>query len=225
MLRLGGSTLARAALRAQRFNGCHGVAVALSRSSVVVCDALVLPGQRRGLSSSSTSTNSATQPELVYQAPMARAVRLMKGVSVTSCALTLVGMPALCVLSEQSASIIGKWAMCGTIMLFGLGTTSLYHVLFKPYVMRMWIDRSENRVTAETVTLFARLTTTDFALGDVTRPPKSMHPMISFRAGEKDYFIHPECLQDDDLVKVFMGEDFKVHRATVDKEDESTHDL
>ncbi|KAJ0409685.1 hypothetical protein ATCC90586_007474 [Pythium insidiosum] len=170
--------------------------------------------------SSTPSQSESTEPELVYQAPMARAVRLMKGVSVTSCALTLVGMPALCVLSEQSASVIGKWAMCGTIMLFGLGTTSLYHVLFKPYVMRMWIDRSENRVTAETLTLFARLTTSEFPLSEVTRPPKSMHPMISFRALEKDYFIHPECVQDDELVKAFMGSDFKVHRPVTDKEDD-----
>ncbi|KAJ0404521.1 hypothetical protein P43SY_001621 [Pythium insidiosum] len=163
------------------------------------------------MSSTPTATES-TEPELVYQAPMARAVRLMKGVSVTSCALTLVGMPALCVLSEQSASVIGK--------LFGLGTTSLYHVLFKPYVMRMWIDRSENRVTAETLTLFARLTTSEFPLSEVTRPPKSMHPMISFRALEKDYFIHPECIQDDELVKAFMGSDFKVHRPVTDKDDD-----
>lgn len=44
----------------------------------------------------------------VYQAPMSRAVRLMKAVSVTSCTLTSIGMPVLCVLSEQDTSTIGK---------------------------------------------------------------------------------------------------------------------
>lgn len=48
------------------------------------------------------------EPVLVYEGPMARAVRLMKGVSVTSCILTSIGMPTLCVISEQSASMVGK---------------------------------------------------------------------------------------------------------------------
>ena len=46
--------------------------------------------------------------EEVYQAPMARAVRLMKAVSVTSCTLTSIGMPVLCLVSDQDASTIGK---------------------------------------------------------------------------------------------------------------------
>jgi hypothetical protein len=46
--------------------------------------------------------------EKVYTAPMSRAVRLMKAVSVTSCTLTSIGMPVLCVLSEQDASMVGK---------------------------------------------------------------------------------------------------------------------
>lgn len=48
------------------------------------------------------------QPVLIYEGPMARAVRLMKGVSVTSCILTSIGMPTLCLISEQSASMVGK---------------------------------------------------------------------------------------------------------------------
>jgi len=35
-------------------------------------------------------------------------VRLMKGVSLTSCVLTSVGMPMVTALSEQSASVVGK---------------------------------------------------------------------------------------------------------------------
>lgn len=54
------------------------------------------------------SREQEPEPVLVYEGPMARAVRLMKGVSVTSCALTSVGMPTLCVISEQSASMVGK---------------------------------------------------------------------------------------------------------------------
>ncbi|CAI5712293.1 unnamed protein product [Hyaloperonospora brassicae] len=147
---------------------------------------------------------------------MARAVRLMKAVSVTSCTLTSIGMPVLCLVSDQDASTIGKWAMCGTIMMFGLGTTSMFHYLFKPYVMKMWLARpvadtaagstmdgdasDDPVVTVETVTLFAQLTQHSFRLSEVSPPTQAMHPMVSFQARGRHYFIHPEAFQDRDLL-------------------------
>ncbi|KAL4125271.1 hypothetical protein PRIC2_008856 [Phytophthora ramorum] len=144
----------------------------------------------------------------VYRAPMSRAVRLMKAVSVTSCTLTSMGMPVLCLLSEQDASMIGKWAMCGTIMLFGLGTTSLFHYLFKPYVMRMWmVNPSEDdpEVTVETVTLFAQLQHSSFRLSEVAPPTMGMHPMVTFQARDRHYFIHPEAFEDQHLLNKLVG--------------------
>ncbi|KAF4044016.1 Assembly mitochondrial proton-transport ATP synth complex [Phytophthora infestans] len=157
--------------------------------------------------------------DLVYQAPMTRAVRLMKAVSVTSCTLTSIGMPVLCVLSEQDASSVGKWAMCGTIMLFGFGSTSLFHYLFKPYVMRMWLantsagpnqasvadTKDDPTVTVETTTLFAQLEQHSFRLSSVTPPTQAMHPMISFQARGRHYFIHPEAFDNQNLLNKLMG--------------------
>ncbi|KAG1684073.1 hypothetical protein DVH05_007914 [Phytophthora capsici] len=143
----------------------------------------------------------------VYQAPMSRAVRLMKAVSVTSCTLTSIGMPILCVLSEQDTSAIGKWAMCGTIMLFGLGSTSLFHYLFKPYVMRMWLvdTKDDATVTVESVTLFAQLEQHSFKLSEVSPPTQAMHPMVSFQARGRHYFIHPEAFNDQNLLNKLVG--------------------
>lgn len=101
--------------------------------------------------------------------------------------------------------------MCG--QLFGLGTTSLFHVLFKPYVMRMWVNGGEStetardpHVTVETVTLFAQLTTHDFRLSDVTPPPAStMHPMLSFQANGKPFFVHPEEFEDRAFAEKLLG--------------------
>lgn len=49
-----------------------------------------------------------TDSHVVYTAPMARAVRLMKGVSMTSCILTSIGMPTLCLLNQASQSPVAK---------------------------------------------------------------------------------------------------------------------
>lgn len=104
--------------------------------------------------------------------------------------------------------------MCGTIMLFGLGTTSLFHYLFKPYVMQMWLTDSSTApavgdadptVTVETVTLFAQLQKSSFRLSDVSPPTQAMHPMVSFQARDRHYFIHPEAFEDQNLLNKLVG--------------------
>lgn len=89
--------------------------------------------------------------------------------------------------------------MCGTIMLFGFGSTSLFHYLFKPYVMKMWLadssaddspvptaagaeTKDDPTVTVETLTLFAQLEQHSFRLSEVSPPTQAMHPMVSFQA-------------------------------------------
>lgn len=98
--------------------------------------------------------------------------------------------------------------------LFGLGTTSLFHVLFKPYVMRMWLNNNASsegtkdhdpELTVETVTLFAQLTKHTFKLSDVAPPASSMHPMLSFQAKGKNLFIHPEVFEDRELAEKLIG--------------------
>ncbi|KAF1775433.1 TMEM70 family [Phytophthora cactorum] len=134
---------------------------------------------------------------------MSRAVRLMKAVSVTSCTLTSIGMPVLCMLSEQDASTVGKWAMCGTIMLFGFGSTSLFHYLFKPYVMRMWLaDVSADVSQAPTGDTKDDSTVT---VETVSPPTQVMHPMVSFQARGRHYFIHPEAFNDQKLLNKLIG--------------------
>lgn len=104
MLRRNGPSLLRFASRAR-----NGAALSAQRAAWPNANASTLCPWRTVRFSSSTSTDEAKQePTLVYEGPMARTVRIMKGVSVTSCILTSIGMPTLCMISEQSASIVGK---------------------------------------------------------------------------------------------------------------------
>jgi hypothetical protein len=63
-----------------------------------------------------STKDAETTSNLVYEAPMARTVRIMKGVSVTSCSLTTVGMPILCYFQDQVASNIAKVSISITII-------------------------------------------------------------------------------------------------------------
>ncbi|OQS05473.1 hypothetical protein THRCLA_02389 [Thraustotheca clavata] len=145
------------------------------------------------------------QFKLVYEAPLTKPVTTMKAVSVTSCALTSIGMPVGTYFANATTSLVGQWAMCGTVMFFGIGTTSLFHYLFKPYVIRMWFDASSETVAVETLNLMARKKRTEFTLNDVTTPDATKHPMINFKAKENHYFIHPDVFEDRSLAERLLG--------------------
>ncbi|RQM22814.1 hypothetical protein B5M09_005366 [Aphanomyces astaci] len=149
--------------------------------------------------STEASNGKPEAKELIYEAPLARPVRMMKAVSVTSCTLTSIGMPVTCIYGSVLSSVVAQF--------FGMGTTALFHVLFKPYVLRLWIDRDSELVTVETLNLLAAKTTSAFQLTDATFPDKSMHPMINFKAKDKHYFVHPEAFDEADraVVEKLLG--------------------
>ncbi|RHY04886.1 hypothetical protein DYB25_004045 [Aphanomyces astaci] len=149
--------------------------------------------------STEASNGKPEAKELIYEAPLARPVRMMKAVSVTSCTLTSIGMPVTCIYGSVLSSVVAQF--------FGMGTTALFHVLFKPYVLRLWIDRDSDLVTVETLNLLAAKTTSAFQLTDATFPDKSMHPMINFKAKDKHYFVHPEAFDEADraVVEKLLG--------------------
>lgn len=104
MLRRNGLSLLRTASRART-----GAALSAQSTAWSSANASALrPWQTVRFCSSASTDEPKQEPTLVYEGPMARTVRIMKGVSVTSCILTSIGMPTLCMISEQSASVVGK---------------------------------------------------------------------------------------------------------------------
>lgn len=99
-------------------------------------------------------------------------------------------------------------------------------MLFKPYVMRMWFTNGEStqgtvqdpELTVETVTLFAQLTKHHFKLSDVSPPANSMHPMLSFQAKGKNFFVHPEVFEDREFAEKLISK--KISAPREDAEDD-----
>lgn len=143
--------------------------------------------------------STAGKTKLVYNGPLAKPVRMMKGVSMTSSALTLVGMPM--VLAAQPEVMVGQIAMCGTVMLFSLGTTTLFHLLFRPYISKIHLDEQGQQLSVETFSLLAQPKQTSFCVEEIKPIGKSFHPMVSFYAKDHPFFLHPECVQDEQLLK------------------------
>lgn len=71
----------------------------------------------------------------------------------------------------------------------------------------MWMTPQANELspdtmlTVNTVTLFGGIQETRFPLSAVRPPASSMHPMRTFQANSKHYFIHPECMTNEKLAQ------------------------
>ncbi|CAM9162188.1 unnamed protein product, partial [Phaeothamnion confervicola] len=75
---------------------------------------------------------------LIYEGSLTAPIKLLKRVSITSCVISLVGMPAILVLANDSIPLSGQIAVAGTAMLAAVGSTALLHVVTKPYIHMMW---------------------------------------------------------------------------------------
>jgi hypothetical protein len=63
-------------------------------------------------------------------------------------------------------------------MSFGLGTTATVHFVGKPYVTKLWVDRSGEIITVETLSLFAKPLFRRFLLQEVLEPGYYFHRIV-----------------------------------------------
>lgn len=94
--------------------------------------------------------------------------------------------------------------------------------------MRMWVapvtsgsaKEDDPTVTVETVTLFAQLTKHSFKLSDAAPPASSMHPMLSFQATGRNFFVHPEVFEDHAFAEKLLGTKLSAPRKSDDDDDD-----
>ncbi|CAM9575098.1 unnamed protein product [Discosporangium mesarthrocarpum] len=75
---------------------------------------------------------------LIYSGSLTAPIKSLKRVSITTCAMSIVGMPTLLFLGQNSLSVTGQVAVAGTAMLAAVGSTVLLHYCIKPYAHRMY---------------------------------------------------------------------------------------
>jgi len=80
----------------------------------------------------------ATPPETIYESPLALSCQSLKRVSVTTAALSMMFPPALMLqAAESSVPVAGQVAITSLVLAASLGSTSLIHFLFSPYILKM----------------------------------------------------------------------------------------
>ncbi len=155
----------------------------------------------------SSSTDSETAKEVIYQSPFAPVTLRLKRVSIVTAALGLVGMPALVALNSGSVPALGQLAVGGTASLAAVGSTMLLNFCVTPYVHEMTKEGdSDPLFTATTANMLGMLVKTEFKPADVTSMVESgsSRPFVNFFANGKPMYIHGELFDDKLLLKQLL---------------------
>lgn len=131
---------------------------------------------------------------LVYEGPLSKSVKYVKGFSLTTAAAAIAGSPILVYFGKQSVPLVGKLAIAGLLCIIGSSTTVFLHWFSKAYVHKMYYDQTRQVFSAETSTFLGRLQRTDFEVKDIIFPEEE-GAFSTFEAKGKKFFLHQEMVE------------------------------
>ena len=179
--------------------------------------------------------------QLLYEGPFSDLALRLKVISVTSAALSIVGIPLLITLHTGDVPPMGQLAVGGSAMIGAVGSTVAMSFVFSPYVTaleRVPIRQCHSKrgedseheehaaqewlLKATTRNILAMKVETVFdPKTDVTQY-SGIRPFCNFVAKGVPLYVHPELILDDQLRTELVGEEeatSKDHKPLKDDDD------
>jgi hypothetical protein len=174
-----------------------------SLGSVAPCNrgSLVQTHLRQGQASSlifqrHASNSSQPPPEpvilstkpIVYVGSMSHTLKKVKLLSITSCALSMLGAPVITFWTAPTLPLAVKTAVSIAMVLFGAGTTGLLHWFSSPYVHKLLWTPGSSEMEVHTLTWLATTSKHTIRL-DSVGPAETQRPLVTFAADGKFYYV------------------------------------
>ena len=135
----------------------------------------------------------------VYEGPIAKSVKFVKMLSLTTAATMFIVAPLTIFFGKQAASLPLKVCLVIFLCSLGSGSTALLHWVSKPYVRKMDFNPQEKRFAVETLSLFAARKRAEFSVDDITVYPDN-RAFSTFEAHGVKYFIHTELVEAQQIL-------------------------
>ena len=135
----------------------------------------------------------------VYEGPIAKSVKFVKMLSLTTAATMFVVAPLTIFFGKQAASLPVKVCLVIFLCSFGSGSTALLHWVSKPYVRKIEFNPQEKRFAVETLSLFAARKRAEFSVDDIT-VYRDNRAFSTFEARGVKYFIHTELVEAQQIL-------------------------
>ena len=163
--------------------------------------------------------------ELLYRGPLSKPIRVLKKVSVVTCASSAIAAPLLLYAGSETVPLAAQAAFSGLVLLAGWGSTGLLHYFTTGYVHALEAPRAAEDgadastrgkphdddviLTAHLLTFFARPTMARFRVGATSPLVDHWNPLVSFDAeleggGQKRLFVQGEHFQDKRLLRKLL---------------------
>lgn len=139
-------------------------------------------------------TDQSSNWKTVYEGPISRSVKLVKLLSLTTAAATLVCSPLLVLFGNQATSASVKTIAVFLLCTIGTGSTALLHFVTKSYVLKMDFNPKEMMFAVETLSLLALRKRVEFPADDTFVYPDD-RAFSTFEAHGRKYFIHKELVE------------------------------
>eukprot|EP00890_Picochlorum_soloecismus_P000118 jgi/Picsp_1/1106/NSC_04589-R1_protein len=141
-----------------------------------------------------------------YKAPFSQAVRKVKKLSLFSLACAVGAGPVMIGLDSHATSLMAKASLSATLSGFGLFTTYLLYWFTYPYVheLEYFEGRDGQRyLKIKQLNFFAREKQETIPLEDIEAGEiNSMHPLSTFMARGRVYYIDKDYFGDRELLKL-----------------------
>jgi len=144
-----------------------------------------------------------TDDVVLYEAPFAAATLRLKRVSITTAAVSFVGLPSLLLLQYGTIPAAGQLAVSGTAILAAVGSTVLLNWCITPYVHRLERIGGSAEIVATYVNIFGMRKTVSFdPRTDVIHVDpsgkKMFRPFVNFfvKPDMVPLYVHPSMIED-----------------------------
>ena len=188
----------------------------------------------RGLCASpdQQKTEASSTAQLLYRGPLAKPIRVLKKVSVVTCASSAIAAPLLLYAGSETVPVAAQAAFSGLVLLAGWGSTGLLHYFTTGYCHKLEAEAvagadadtdaeaskktttrqyaDDDMLTAHLLTFFARPRQARFRVGATTALVDHWNPLVSFEAelesGErKRLFVQGEHFEDKKLLRKLLA--------------------
>jgi hypothetical protein len=167
------------------------------------------------------SDDTKENENVAYEGPFAPLALRLKRVSISTAALSIVGIPLILV-AGSNVPASGQIAVGGTAILAATGSTAALSFCFNPYIHKLeWVNDGEESEESEGMKesrkMLLKATTRNFFSMpvetvfdpdvDVIHNPKNYRPFCNFMAKGMPFFVHPHLVKDDELRIKLVGKE------------------
>jgi hypothetical protein len=144
----------------------------------------------------------------VYTGYYAKKLGILRKISISSSALSVVGMPVVVALNSGNLSLAAKVMIAGVAISASLGSTAVLHGITFPYVVKLEatiLDDGALRFMATRLNLLGKPRFNEFSLDDIQKIKVSQHPYANFQAKGEYFYVRHQSIDQEELQKQFAA--------------------